>query len=898
MTMESSQGEIDQQASLHQLLEALPTHVRQDWVDLHPTMNRLVRSLQTADSEETIRSESKITPQELFEIADIKQMEQAYKKLREKDDSNTFYQHEYAVLKKIKQEHGLSDTVLRQTLALSIVAASEAFSTKSTPFELWETQRIGLLRLTKNLSDPKSPGIVGDMRTGMGKTDTMGMIMIPVSLMVTSHVDMNSRTPQSRKRNMTRFEALGNLMGIQSAGLVQNGALVVEHGLQLFRPKAQDFAVTDVQVTFTTRKDLALYVLNKFHDGSYSAIQSITRGGRLCILDEIDAEELDESGTRYIISGKELPTKQLIGALWQPREYPFKSRETPNGQITPQGAEPPLSKTLFDEYLHKLDGALLVDGSNASADFKKAQIDADESLRTAYTLLQRLASYTSRVTNQDALLQSWDAKLLTPDGLLTHKGGVSLLRRLYYEITGKKLTGNERIPPDWDHFLNTIIPPEIFVAVGLMMKLQKGRDYFIDETKHEIVLQSPFTGWPQIGQEYEPLVMFALYAKECAGDEQIIIPKSLHNTADALSPAEFDALMYAKTLGLTGTGVSVADWFRRSRGMDITAIPPQYPERIDEKNTYISVPKGQIEKQTFNNKLSALEKYLNALKDANSPVIINVQSEEQEEDASQYLKTHFPQDKIEILHAENAAEATKAFAQAGGLRMRYIVRLMASREVDIAVDEMAESIGGLQMISLEPFPLRRQEIQFEGRTGRAGRQGVYRCFVSETDGVFSYLSQSNRSRMADAISHGDQRTIQHFIRVGQEAYEKNLQEQNDRVFRMYAPLVTIRRRLVAVDKDNQPNLKKDDFDALNIFWTNFLDIMETRNQSLGLFSRPTLDSKLRDTLWNTHVVTVFDNTLEFTKKLRQQNTPYLSMEEIQEQVVEYMNTHLGVDIGF
>ena len=115
---------------------------------------------------------------------------------------------------------------------------------------------------------------------------------------------------------------------------------------------------------------------------------------------------------------------------------------------------------------------------------------------------------------------------------------------------------------------------------------------------------------------------------------------------------------------------------------------------------------------------------------------------------------------------------------------------------------------------------------------------------------------------------------------------------------MYAPLVTIRRRLVAVDKDNQPNLKKDDFDALNIFWTNFLDIMETRNQSLGLFSRPTLDSKLRDTLWNTHVVTVFDNTLEFTKKLRQQNTPYLSMEEIQEQVVEYMNTHLGVDIGF
>ena len=199
--------------------DRFPLHVQRDWMETHPTISRARQLFLLSDDEQTIRLESKITPQELVEVADLLMREETYEKRFQHESGEGGIAQEYKRLCTEAQEHGATEPFLRQALALSIVAAKKVYSTPDTPFDVWDTQRIALLRITKNLLNEQSPGLIEDLRTGMGKSSVLSMITLPVGLLVKNHWDMISRTPLSRTQNAKRFAPLGDLLGIRNVEL-------------------------------------------------------------------------------------------------------------------------------------------------------------------------------------------------------------------------------------------------------------------------------------------------------------------------------------------------------------------------------------------------------------------------------------------------------------------------------------------------------------------------------------------------------------------------------------------------------------------------------------------------------------------------------------------------------
>ncbi len=841
------------------MLQSFPPHVRREWFDAHPSISGAKRLLLPADTVLAIRLESKITPQELIDVVDLRNREAAIDQKLKTEKPETFFSSEYRRLYAIAREQGPTEHVLREALALSIAAAKHAYGTAGKPFDVWGTQRIAMLRITKNLLQAASPGLVADLRTGMGKSAVVAMITIPVGLMVKDHWDVVSRTPLSRMDNARRFSALGDLLGIKNAEVTESSTCIWKNGRRgtyiSLDPKrdVRTIAMKDNQVTFATRPDIASYILTHYAGGQFRTLQDIVRPARRgCIVDEIDAAFIDEASHLLIISGPAEETPGAVRVYWEPTAYP---KDTTDSDIPSKR----ISRRLYTKHMSRLQRAMENDVHRARAALGENTAAAgDENTAFSFALLQKIFSFEDELRRQDRF--QIHRPFFTPDGRLTADGQYDLLRRFYSSVAGIPYNSQELIPQEWDKFLSILFPAHIIETIGAGMRLRPEKDYFIKD--RNIVVQSPLTGWPRPRQEFDPLTTFALYAKESLR-AQLDVPTTLHETADAFSSPELDAIFYTKMIGLTGTGLQAADWFRRVRGMDITACPPEFAETIDDTDPYIVVRNGETKKQH-------LEDYLKALPDPSVPVLIDVSSRQEQQTAVDLLQTLYPDDRIQVISAVNAQDAQEKFDKAGQPGMKTVVLLMAGREVDILVDDALEHIGGLRVVSMSPRTLARSEQQLKGRTGRAGKSGAYRCLVSADDEVFALLTPDQQKKAAQYIRGGNTEKIKQVIARGQQKHEERLREQNAAFERIYGPLVLIRRRML--------RLSPAQFDAVTIFWQDFLTLNQTWGASLGFLTPPTgLKEHQVNTLWKHHVVGMFETALARTTELMEQSKTTTAM---------------------
>lgn len=279
------------------------------------------------------------------------------------------------------------------------------------------------------------------------------------------------------------------------------------------------------------------------------------------------------------------------------------------------------------------------------------------------------------------------------------------------------------------------------------------------------------------------------------------------------------------------------------------------------------------------------------------PILFAVSDEREEKEVQGFLESHFPHDKIVVINADVANEASKLFESAGKERTRIVVRLMAGREVDIPIDDFVNAAGGLTVVSLSPPVYKRQELQLKGRAGRAGKSGKYICVVAEDDVVFSLLSQADREQVSKAFRRNDASKIEAFIRKGQEKFETLLTEQNkhSRVERL--PLLLIRKMMISASEKGSA-LSKDDIRIAQLFWNDFISIVATKFPALQIHSRPMISSEALGFLWSENVITSFLRALTYTKQLQQQRSPFLSNTQIRENVASFLLEHVGENIGF
>ncbi|MBU1326780.1 hypothetical protein KKB64_01775 [Patescibacteria group bacterium] len=826
-TPETSQ----QPTIIEQELSLLPEHVQREYYTQHPLLTNTMSYLRWPDTPDAIHEQSKITPHELLELHQLRSLEQDYERLLGGWGGNPdqFFTEQYASLKRAPPD----EVAIRRAIALGIIALKK---TSPEGFDVWDTQRIGLLRMGNSLVDERSRGLVANLRTGMGKDYVLVPAFLPAALLVRKHLDVVSLTPLSRRNNARRFAPVGRMMGITSEELTPSTSVIHEKDyavVSLGRPNdAQTQAILSSDVTFAMREDIGFWLMRKLRDpaSSYQEYQNISdfidamrSVGRGILHDEIDRTDLDDLQTLMVISGKDEPLARVVSRYWRPTDTPSLDSENQLG---------------YKQKYKALKTALTDEITSAQALLSAIKHTPDTEL--ALALLLRVHQNIGNLHDHQIIETKRtrrEIQYIGRNGEITPAGENDIHLQLYFAAQNRQYDNKEFVPEDWSVFFNDILPDHVMQAVSAAQSLEN--HYFI-KGKH-LLVQSAETGWPEEQKQFEPLIFFALLAKEAGNNLDIHFPQTLHENTDYISPLELEALLYSKTLGLTATALTAAEWYRKVFGLDITEIPPQYEDRIEKKDPYIPVPSTE--------KTETALRFIREQRDSTLPILLDVPSQQIQQQIAADIHVKFPDKKLQLLSAQNAQEAHDVFIEAGITNTITIAVLMAGREVDIPAPE-----EGLVILSWEPRTILRNEEQLIGRTGRAGKKGVYRCLVSENDRVFRFMSEGKQHLLAKAVADGNQRKIQRYIREGQAYHEHVLYEQNSSGISIYRPVIKLRQRLAGLPLKSRK--------LVYPVWRDILITIQTLGHSFTLhYPARTLPKEIFSAIWEANVAQAFEDIL-------------------------------------
>ncbi len=180
------------------------------------------------------------------------------------------------------------------------------------------------------------------------------------------------------------------------------------------------------------------------------------------------------------------------------------------------------------------------------------------------------------------------------------------------------------------------------------------------------------------------------------------------------------------TCGMSGSAASERITFRLLYGLPVIVIPPNQPSGRRVRNDEVFVN----QKQQFRRVIELTRNY----NTAGQPVLIGTQSiQDAEEISLQLIQAGLP---TKTITAKNDFEEAEILKRAGKARAITVAARMAGRGVDIVTDRQANKAGGLAVIGLGRFLIRRLDEQLVGRTGRQGEGGDVHFILSFEDDLF------------------------------------------------------------------------------------------------------------------------------------------------------------------
>jgi preprotein translocase subunit SecA len=265
----------------------------------------------------------------------------------------------------------------------------------------------------------------------------------------------------------------------------------------------------------------------------------------------------------------------------------------------------------------------------------------------------------------------------------------------------------------------------------------RDRDYVVD--KGEVVIVDAFTGRMQPGRRWNEGLHQAIEAKE-----GVKVQKETRTAASVTYQNYFR--FYDKLSGMTGTGKTSDEEFRKVYSLEVIPIPTHREiKRIDHNDLIFQTEKG---------KWQAIAREVKARHEKGQPVLIGTISIERNELLSAYLKdAGVPHT---LLNAKNHEREGELIAQAGTKGAVTVATNMAGRGIDIILGGIPatetskkeiQDLGGLYVLGTERHEARRIDNQLRGRAGRQGDPGETQFFVSLEDDLMRVFGSERMKNM-------------------------------------------------------------------------------------------------------------------------------------------------------
>ena len=279
---------------------------------------------------------------------------------------------------------------------------------------------------------------------------------------------------------------------------------------------------------------------------------------------------------------------------------------------------------------------------------------------------------------------------------------------------------------------NAILAHHLDQALKANNLFLKDKDYVLRD--NEVVIVDEFTGRLSEGRRFSEGLHQALEAKE-----NVKIKEESQTLADITYQNYFR--LYEKLAGMTGTAQTEASEFLQIYGLEVISIPTNVPVARKDLNDLIY----KTEKEKF----KALVEKITELNKKGQPVLVGTASIEKSEAIHELLKSkRIPHS---VLNAKQHAQEAEIIKDAGKKGAVTIATNMAGRGVDIKIDDEVRSLGGLYIIGTERHESRRIDNQLRGRSGRQGDPGTSQFYLSLEDPLLRIFGSDKIKNIMDKL---------------------------------------------------------------------------------------------------------------------------------------------------
>lgn len=285
---------------------------------------------------------------------------------------------------------------------------------------------------------------------------------------------------------------------------------------------------------------------------------------------------------------------------------------------------------------------------------------------------------------------------------------------------------------------------------------KKDKDYIIDE--NDAVIVDEFTGRLMFGHRFFQGVHQAIEAKEG-------LPiKEEDETLASITYQHFFR-HYENFCGFTGTAKTAEKELRMIYDKDVVVIPTNKPVvRNDLRDKFFLRWEDKLRYLAWE-----IEEYY--LKER--PVLVGTRSVIKSQQVQNVLVTeNIPSS---VLNAKHTSREAEIIAQAGKDKTVTVATNMAGRGTDIAIDETAETLGGLVILGLERHNARRIDDQLIGRSGRQGDPGQSRFLISAEDELIKshFLKEYQTAVLEEDYQKGaESKKLEKILKKAQERMEE------------------------------------------------------------------------------------------------------------------------------
>jgi preprotein translocase subunit SecA len=326
------------------------------------------------------------------------------------------------------------------------------------------------------------------------------------------------------------------------------------------------------------------------------------------------------------------------------------------------------------------------------------------------------------------------------------------------QLTSEGLSALEHRRSSYPHLAALGSPACLFhvrCALNARHAYRRDIDYIVEDGR--IISIDQGTGRPEPNRELGLGIQQAVETQEGV---TLSLPKSFVyeiHPASVLGRATYLS-------GMSGSAASERIVFRKLYGMSVTVIPPNRPTR-----------RRVWPDELHASRVSQLERVIQLAAQyhhCGRPVLLGTQSiRDAEELASQLAQQGLP---VQLITAKNHVDEAAIMRRADRVGAVTVAARMAGRGVDILPDDEAEDAGGLAVINVGRFRVRRLDEQMSGRTGRQGAGGDVHFVLCLDDEIFRYAAARRKKllrNLAGSVEEGlDLRSISWSIRFLQSSY--------------------------------------------------------------------------------------------------------------------------------